>query len=224
MLLVSLTLGCAEVAEAQGGLSQGRSRAGRRGEPEFQLGLLGSATRENKERGAGFFAGLRLPVNRWLFANLEVGHVYRATGANPEPIALVPPPAVGPFTRTSPELTEPFPLDLPTGFFAARLSSQIPLGGAKLRLQVGTRRRNASHAWLPTAGVAVQFPSRSTPIFVEVEAARYSIPYQDVREDFLDGALVTRTVTPSTLKPLRGPEIVVRVGLSFGPQQRGRRR
>jgi hypothetical protein len=114
-------------------------------------------------------------------------------------LQLPPAPATGPFTRTSNELTEPFPLDLPTGFFAARLSSQIPLGGAKLRLQVGTRRRNASDAWLPTAGVAVQFPGRSTPIFVEVEAARYSIPYQEVREDFLGGAVVTRTVTPSSL-------------------------
>ena len=98
------------------------------------------------------------------------------------------------------------------------------LGGAKLRLQAGTRRRNASDAWLPTAGVAIQFPSRSTPMFVEVEAARYTIPYQDIREDFLDGAEVTRTVTPSSLKPLRGPEILIRVGLSFGPQQRARRR
>ncbi len=225
LLLCSAALCWAATAAAQSGLSSGRTRPGRRGEPEFQLGILGSGTKANQERGVGFFAGLRLPINRWLFANVEAGHVYRATGSNASLVTPPPPPPTGPFVRTGTELTDRFPLVLPTGFFAARLSSQLSMGGgAKLRLQAGTRRRNASHAWLPTAGVAVQFPSRSTPVFVELEVARYQIGYQDVREEFLDGNLVTRTVTPSDLKPLRGPEIVIRVGLSFGPQQRGRRR
>lgn len=151
--------------------------------------------------------------------------MYRVSHSTPDVVPLPPPPATGPFVRTRSELTDPFPLILPTGFFAARLSSQLSLGGGpKLRLQAGTRRRNASHAWLPTAGLAVQFPSRSTPIFVELEVARYHIGYQDVRQEFLDGTFVTETVTPSDKKPLRGAEIVVRMGLSFGPKQRARRR
>ncbi len=213
-----------EAAAAQTGLSTGRSRS-RRGEPEFQLGILGSrsAAGGSQESGLGFFAGLRLPINRWLFADLETGHLYHASGSQVYP-EQDPPPSAGPFVRHFTELTEPVPLALPTGFFAARLSGQIPMaGGAKLRLQLGTRRRNASRLWLPTAGLAVQFPSRSTPVFIELEVARYQVPYQDVKEDFLDGTLVNRTKTTSDLKPARGPEIMVRFGLSFGPAQRSRR-
>ncbi len=224
LLIAAALLG--QGAVAQTGLANGRSRASRRGEPEFQLGLLGSRTAADgsQESGVGFFAGLRLPIRRWLFADLETGHLYRVSRNQ---VLLDPfvPPSAGPFVRTFTELSEPVPLVLPTGFFAARLSGQIPMGGgANLRLQAGTRRRNASRLWLPTAGLAVQFPSRSTPVFIELEVARYQVPNQDVKEDFLNGALISRTSTPSTLKPARGPEIMVRFGLSFGPAQRSRRR
>lgn len=213
------------MAAAQNGLSSGRSRGSRRGEPEFQLGILGSGMKASQERGAGFFAGLRLPIQRWLFAQVETGHVYRVSGVNADQSQRPPPPSVGAYVRTFAEPAEVLPLVLPTGFFAARLSGQIPIGqGPNLRLQLGTRRRNASHLWLPTAGLAIQFPSRSTPVVIELELARYRVPYRDVQEDFLDGALVTRTSVPSALKPIQGSEISVRLGLAFGPAQRGGRR
>ncbi len=212
---------------AQNGLGSGRSRTARRGDPEFQLGAIGSRSgfAGRQETGVGFFVGLRLPIQRWLFANVETGHVYHASSSTVAEDPPNPPPAVGLFVRTTSELTEAVPLAIPTGFFAARLSSQLGLGtGARLRVQIGTRRRNATHQWLPTAGVAVQFPSRSTPVFLELEAARYRVPYQEVREEFLNGALVTRTTAVSGLAPRRGIELVARLGFSFGPAERGRRR
>lgn len=225
-MLLALSLQT-EFLAAQNGLGTGRSRTARRGDPEFQLGALGSRSGfgARQETGVGFFVGLRLPIQRWLFANVETGHVYHASRSTVAEDPPNPPPAVGPFVRTTAELTEAVPLAVPTGFFAVRLSGQLGLGtGTRLRVQVGTRRRNASHQWLPTAGVAVQFPSRSTPVFIEVEAARFTVPYREVREEFLNGALVTRTTAVSTLAPRRGIELVARLGFSFGPAEGGRRR
>jgi hypothetical protein len=227
-LVLVITPFLAGIVAAQNGLSNGRSRAPRQGEPEFQLGILGSRSGFSgpQETGGGYFLGLRLPVRPWLFADFETGHLYRVSHTDfgcqcDQP----PPPSTGPFVRTRSELTEAFPLALPTGFFAARLSGQLGSGsGAKLRLQLGARHRNASHTWLPTAGLALQFPSRSTPFFVELEAARYQLRYRDVREEFLDGVLTASTTEASARAPLRGVELAVRLGLSFGPTPRARKR
>ncbi len=224
LVLAPLVVG---TAAAQNGLSNGRFGAPRQGEPEFQMGLMGSRTGSSGSQatGGGFFVGIRLPVKPWLFAEFQTGHLYRVSATESAcQCDPPPPPATGVFTRTSTELTETRPLAVPTGFFATRLSAQLGRGtGTQLRLQAGIRHRNASHTWLPTAGLALKLASRSTPLLIDVEAARYQLQYRNVEEQFQDGVLTTRTTSPSALAPVRGIELVARVGFALGSTPRAGR-
>jgi hypothetical protein len=127
---------------------------------------------------------------------------------------IEPPPPQGPFTRE-----RSFYLDQYTGYPFVQTGVRftlVPAAGPRheLRVFVELARAWRQRLWAPAFGLSEALGLRRTRFLLELDAVRYSVPLDRLREDFLDGQLIGSTVTQ---EPVRTLTLRARAGLTVRP-------
>jgi hypothetical protein len=121
-----------------------------------------------------------------------------------------PPPLLGPHTRVidyyDGRITDP-----PT-VLALRIGALLPKAAPEtLRPYVGIARFSGKGITTPLAGLSILGGGSERRLLLEIEAWWYSVPKQHLEEEFLDGVLVSRTLTERGVRTFTA---IIRLGFT----------